>query len=1101
MTALFTLLTSSPSVVLPVGPIGWAGLLILSTLVIYLQWRWRGFNRIKWKGNTWLLFAILAISVPLTSLFLGVRLSLGNALLPPDTMVDPAGSAAMLFAAVPWALAAGLLGPLPAALLALIAGIVKTLWHTHNLFTPLELALVATLFSAAVCQRYRTPFFRALQHPLVAALLLALLYPLIGIATALASTQGELVNRLDYATSNLLSMALAMGIELLIAGLSAEVVALTSPAAWRGDAPLIVAPEERSLQTRFIYNLAPLALLLILALLISNWVVSGEAARGMLEARMGDAAELAADNVPFFINSGQTLITKLAEDPVMLSNNQTAVAASLEDYIRTVAFFDQLVLLDDESQVIAGYPHSDQAGEDAPVDEQIGYQLALRGVPFQTFTVAPGPEQETAQASFMVAIPGDEGVERVLIGRSELGNNPIIRPAISSIQSAAGQGGDGMLVDENNRILVHTNPDLVMTNYTGPSSDQAFFDQRHTAPDGTRRLLYYQPASGYPWAVVLMLPASEAQQLTLTIAAPLFWVIVALSAISLIVLQLRLRAIIASLQSLAQETGRIAQGRLDHAMSVDGEDEVGQLRRAFERMRVSLKARLDELNRLLVVSQGVASSLEMSEAVQPVLESALATGASAARVVLAPTVVPELNGAASTPISFGLGPSHNLYRGLDDQILAFTRQQERLVLSNLMRPRLLNLPPGAPSPASLMAVALRHENLYYGSLWIAFDNPHNFTEEEVRFVVTLAGQAALAAANARLFLKAEIGRQRLAAILASSPDPILVIDQRDHLLVANPAAWQALGLGMDIDEGKTIDELIDQQDLLDLLRSSSDDKQSRELILPDGRVYLASTTPVLAEGQRVGRVCIMQDVTHFKELDSLKSEFVSTVSHDLRSPLTLMRGYATMLEMVGQLNEQQANYVRKIVSGVESMSRLVNNLLDLGRIEAGVGLQLEMIPVHDVTERVVSALQLQAAQKRIQLTTEIPKETIPLIEADQALLQQALHNLVENAIKYTESEGKVVVRVRAEAQGIRFEVQDTGIGISPMDQQRLFEKFYRGAGQGARDRHDGTGLGLAIVKSIAERHGGRVWAESQLGKGSTFFLAIPLRQPMRAAQM
>src|SRR5512136_1907100 len=148
------------------------------------------------------------------------------------------------------------------------------------------------------------------------------------------------------------------------------------------------------------------------------------------------------------------------------------------------------------------------------------------------------------------------------------------------------------------------------------------------------------------------------------------------------------------------------------------------------------------------------------------------------------------------------------------------------------------------------------------------------------------------------------------------------------------------------------------------------------MTLADGRVYLGTATPVISDGQRMGRVCVLRDVTHFKELDALKSDFVATVSHDLRSPLTLMRGYATMLEMVGQLNEQQTRYVRKIITGVESMSRLVNNLLDLGRIDAGVGLQLEMTPVHDVVERVVSGLQLQAAQKRIQLTTEIPQKTI-----------------------------------------------------------------------------------------------------------------------------
>ncbi len=226
----------------------------------------------------------------------------------------------------------------------------------------------------------------------------------------------------------------------------------------------------------------------------------------------------------------------------------------------------------------------------------------------------------------------------------------------------------------------------------------------------------------------------------------------------------------------------------------------------------------------------------------------------------------------------------------------------------------------------------------------------------------------------------------------------------------------------------------------------------------------------------------------------MKSEFVATVSHDLRSPLTLMRGYATMLEMVGELNDQQQGYVRKIVSGVENMSRLVNNLLDLGRIEIGVGLQVENVPIHDILERVVGALQLQAGQKNISLSVDTTRGLPATVEADQALLHQGVYNLVENAIKYTPNGGQVMVRVRVEQQNLVFEVQDDGIGIAPSDLPRLFEKFYRGKQREARAQH-GTGLGLAIVRSIAERHGGKVWVESELGKGSTFFLQVPLAQP------
>jgi signal transduction histidine kinase len=200
-----------------------------------------------------------------------------------------------------------------------------------------------------------------------------------------------------------------------------------------------------------------------------------------------------------------------------------------------------------------------------------------------------------------------------------------------------------------------------------------------------------------------------------------------------------------------------------------------------------------------------------------------------------------------------------------------------------------------------------------------------------------------------------------------------------------------------------------------------------------------------------------------------------------------------MLEMVGEINEQQKGYVKKIIIGVENMSRLVNNLLDLGRIEVGVGLQVENVPVLDILERVTGTLQLQAAQKNISLNVELPKNMPNVIQADQALLHQAVYNLVENALKYTPEGGSVTINASTRDNSLIFSIADNGIGVSPDDLPRLFEKFYRGSQREARAQH-GTGLGLAIVRSIAERHGGRVWVDSKLGKGSMFYLQIPLTQ-------
>jgi len=279
-----------------------------------------------------------------------------------------------------------------------------------------------------------------------------------------------------------------------------------------------------------------------------------------------------------------------------------------------------------------------------------------------------------------------------------------------------------------------------------------------------------------------------------------------------------------------------------------------------------------------------------------------------------------------------------------------------------------------------------------------------------------------------------------------------------------------------------------------LLRELESDKKSTEVVMPDGRIYFATASAVIAEGRPVGRVCVMQDVTHFKELDLLKSDFVSSVSHDLRSPLTLMRGYTTMLGMVGELNEQQQGYIAKIIVGVESMTHLVNNLLDLSRIDSGMGLRVEKVDPLEMAEGVVKSLQLLADQKNIQLDMQVVPVLPQTIDADKALLTQAVYNLVENAIKYTPMDGEVTLRLGPLPGSIQFEVKDSGIGVAPADQPRLFEKFFRGSTREAHTER-GSGLGLAIVRSIAERHSGRVWVESTLGHGSTFFLIIPTTHP------
>lgn len=1094
MEIIPTLLGPEANIIPLHSTLGWLFWLGLIVVLVVALWKWRIYNK-PMNRHRWGILLILSLLVPVTSLFVGIRLPPGVISPPPGFPLDPQGPSVMVFSMIPWMLAAGLFGPLSAAGLALFSGLIQALWDTHNLFTPLILTLLAILFSFAVNQRYRTTMFSFIRHPLTTALMLALIYPLLYLVITPVSTPIPTKDLLEYTLTNIGVAVIVIAIELFVGGLFTEIIATAFTESWGGEGQLLPSPVERTLQARLVYILAPLVLLLVVTLLAGDWFYAGRAAREMLRNSMTNSAEVAAQNVPYFIEMGQVVIQDIATDTYLIqSMNTESITDTLAVNISAMPFFDQLLVFDEMGDLAASYPNDDFTGTRMPLDEQFGIASALDNFPIQYFSLPPDLGKTSAQISFVVPITDDNlNVSGVLVGRTDLGNNMLSQPIITSLLSMNDMEGQGYLLDHGMNILFHTNPDLIMTKYTGTIPDQAGMVE-DMSPAGTRSLIYFQPVDGIPWSVIFAVPEIQADRLSVTIAVPFFVMLMLLSIAGIVILRLGLHNVTGSLKKIEGGVGRISEGDMNKPLSVDGEDEVGQLGQSFEEMRINLKTRLEELNSLVNVSQGVASSLNFEEAIQAVLQAALITGASSARVVLPPDAIPEMNGTQSSNISFGSGPSEFDYSYLDDQILAYANRHERLVLSSLSRPRLFNLPEESPPPASLIALALYDETIFLGVLWAAFDKAHTFSNEEVNYISSLANQASVAASNTRQYLDAEIERQQLSAIFASSPDPILVVDQKDRLLVANPAAWQILDMQMEDVNDNSIENIITQKELVNLMRSPAIEPQTIEVTLPDRQVYLASATPVISNGERVGRVCILTDVTRLKELNALKSEFVSTVSHDMRHPLTLIHGYASMVEMVGQLNEQQTNYLNKIIENVDGMSHLVNNLLDLRRIEAGIGLHIEMIPVRGVVEEVINTLKPQAAQKRIQINTEIPIETVPLIEADQALLQKAIYNLIENAVEFTPKEGEITVYVHIKEDRIFFEISDTGVGISPVDQAQLFEKFYHRPKKDGLFESSGSGMGLAIVKSIADRHKGQVWVESQLGKGSTFFLAIPLRQ-------
>ncbi|RME32301.1 MAG: GAF domain-containing protein, partial [Thermoflexia bacterium] len=369
----------------------------------------------------------------------------------------------------------------------------------------------------------------------------------------------------------------------------------------------------------------------------------------------------------------------------------------------------------------------------------------------------------------------------------------------------------------------------------------------------------------------------------------------------------------------------------------------------------------------------------------------------------------------------------------------------------------------------------------FGLLGVAHrEKPRSFTTHEVRLLCALADYAAVALENARLYEETETARRKLEAVLRETDEAVIILDPQLRILLCNPAASAALRISTDV-VGLPAAQVISNRTLLDLFFNAARRRQSlyAEVSLPGGRTYNAHLTPV--EG--VGYVLMMQDITHLKELDRVKSEFLAAVSHDLRTPLTTIRGYVDLLERVGPLNDQQREFVEKVRRSIAHIAALIGDLLELGRIEADYDLEMEPLHLEAIIDAVVDSFRPLVEEKKLTLYWE-PKP-LPLIRGNPRRLRQVMENLLSNAVKYNREGGWIAVSADQQDGYIIVRVADSGIGISSEDLPHIFERFYRGQSQKVEEI-EGTGLGLAIVKSVIEKHGGRIWVESQPGKGSVF---------------
>ncbi len=387
---------------------------------------------------------------------------------------------------------------------------------------------------------------------------------------------------------------------------------------------------------------------------------------------------------------------------------------------------------------------------------------------------------------------------------------------------------------------------------------------------------------------------------------------------------------------------------------------------------------------------------------------------------------------------------------------------------------------------SVLAFPLRSGNETCGLMWIACETALGEAEQEL--LTALADGLIIVMTQARVHADNDQAQRLAFSLLGSITDPLLVFDDDWKLLLFNPAAEKVFGTQP---IGTPLNAVVQSPDLIEFVAGKT---PLAEWVSGD-RTFAPRVQVVLdADNESDGWILALRDLTQFKKLNRNQNEFVRIVSHDLRSPLTSMQGFASMMGMVGDLNERQVQFVEKVLSGIAQITALVDNIQDAGRFDIETGFY-EMTRSHCDLREMVSRIvtnHLVPAEKQELTISMVVADDVPILNADLNMLERALTNLVDNAIKYTPDGGKIEVNVFTKDESVVVSVKDNGLGISPEDQKQLFQRHVRLPRQ-EHKKIKGSGLGLFIVKSVAQRHGGDAWVVSGENEGSTFCFNIPLK--------
>ncbi|MCL4505079.1 MAG: ATP-binding protein [Chloroflexi bacterium] len=393
-----------------------------------------------------------------------------------------------------------------------------------------------------------------------------------------------------------------------------------------------------------------------------------------------------------------------------------------------------------------------------------------------------------------------------------------------------------------------------------------------------------------------------------------------------------------------------------------------------------------------------------------------------------------------------------------------------------------------------------------GNLYIFRNLGGEFSANDRLILQSFADQAAIAVNNARLYQEVFQEKRRLDAILEFSADGVVIMDAAHRIAMFNRALANLTGITPADAIGRIFEDVLQLANQRAGLMLSAAEANGWPLVgasapmFVEGDLRRASGKLVSVEinfaplfdreGHLVNIIANVRDITRFREADEMKSTFVSVVSHELKTPVALIKGYASTLRRQDAAWDQQTmrDSLQVIEEESDRLAELIDNLLDASRVQAGnFRLSLVELDIDQLVVKVAEKFRTQAGQHR--LIAEVPSD-LPLVHADEARITQVLGNLISNAIKYSPEGGEVRISGKTTPSEVIITVSDTGPGIPQEDQRQLFTRFYRVDNAMTR-KTQGAGLGLYLSKAIVEAHGGRIWAESDGHSGSRFSFSLP----------